>query len=175
MVDRDGESVCCVRSPAEGDQTSLHDHPSFTIGGIRDRRFQFCTLLTDQRHGGGFAADNVRTCANHAAAMAMVPELEAILSPPVQNSFSAKACSSNRATRVYRTVRTITITRRVLVSPEETNSLRSSWLTGDLEHRALRCSYLICTSKRPDPFAFAFDPFAFAFDPFDLSRPLIYE
>ena len=127
-------------------------HPSLTIGGIRDRRFQFCTLLTDQQPRWRLAAGNVRTCANHAAAMAMVPELDAILSPPVQNSFSATARSSTRATRVYRTVRTINVTRRVLGSPEEANSRRSSWLTGDLEHSALRCTYLTWTSKRTDPF-----------------------
>ena len=101
-------------------------HPSLTNGGIHDRRFHFCTLLTDQRHGGSFAAGNVRNCANHAAAMVMVPELEAILSPPVQNSFSATAPSSNRATRVYRTVRTINVPRRVLVSPDDAHQLRSS-------------------------------------------------
>ena len=61
--------------------------PSLTIGGIHDRRFQFCTLLTDLRQRVRLAAGNVRNCANHAAAMVMVLELEAILSPPV----SAKA------------------------------------------------------------------------------------
>ena len=105
-------------------------HPSLTNGGIHDRRFQFCTLLADQRPGGRFAAGNFRNCANHAAAMVIVPELEAILSPPVQCSFCAKARSSNRATSMHRAVRTINIARRVLISPEETKSLRTLWLTG---------------------------------------------
>ena len=105
--------------------------PGRLLGGIRDRRFQFCTLLADQRPRGGFAAGNFRTCANHAAAMVIVPELEAILSPPVQCSISAMARSSNRATSLHRAVRTINITRRVLISPEATNSLRSLWLTGE--------------------------------------------
>ena len=142
------------RFRADGDQTGLHDHPSLTIGGIRDRRFQFCTLLTDQRHGGGFAAGNFRNCAMHAAAMAMVPELEAILSPPVQCSISAKERSSVLATSTNRVRRTLNITRRVLISPEATNRLRSLWPTGDLEHSSLRCSYLIWPAKRPDPFDF---------------------
>ena len=60
-----------------------------SIGGIRDRRFQFCTLLTDQRPRVRIAAGNFRTCAIHAAAMEFVPELEAILSPPV-NARSAR-------------------------------------------------------------------------------------
>jgi len=77
------------------------------------------------------AAGNIRNWAMHAAAMAFVPELEATLSPPVQCSFSAKAPSANRATSKHRAVRTINITRRVPVSPEETDSLRSSCLTGE--------------------------------------------
>ena len=142
------------RFRADGDQTGLHDHPSLTNGGIHDRRFQFCTLLTDQQPKMRLAAGNFRTCAIHAAAMVIVPELEALLSPPVQCSFGAKARSSNRATSRHRAVRTINITRRVLVSPDATNSLRSLWPTGDLEHSLLRCSYLIWPSKRPDPFDF---------------------
>ncbi len=55
---------------------------------------------------------------------------------------------------LHRAVRTINITRRVLVSPEETVSLRSLRLTGDLEHGALRCTTLLIQSKRPDPFSF---------------------
>ena len=74
--------------------------------------------------------------------------------PSYRRLFNAKACSSNRATSSHRVVRTINITRPVLISPEETNSLRPSWLTGDLEHSALRCSHLTRTSKRPDPFSF---------------------
>ena len=54
-----------------------------TNGGVRDRRFQFCTLLTDQRPRVRLEAGNVRNCARHAAAMVIVPKLEAILSPPV--------------------------------------------------------------------------------------------
>ena len=54
--------------------------------------------------------------------------------PPYRRLLSAKACSSNRATSLHRTVRTIYITTQVLISPEETNSLRPSWLTGDLNH-----------------------------------------
>jgi len=57
-------------------------HPSRTIGGIHDRRFQFCTLLTDQRPKMRLAAGNIRNCAMHAAAMEFVFELEATLSPP---------------------------------------------------------------------------------------------
>ena len=48
-------------------------------------RCHFCTLLADQRHGGGFAAGNFRTCAMHAAAMATVPELK----PSYRRLFSA--------------------------------------------------------------------------------------
>ena len=59
-------------------------HPSLTIGGIHDRRLQFCTLLTDQQPKMRLAAGNIRNCATHAAAMAFVPELDAELSPPVQ-------------------------------------------------------------------------------------------
>ena len=106
-------------------------HPSLTIGGIRDRRFQFCTLLADQRHGGGFAAGNFRNCANHAAAMVIVPELEAILSPPFNVSISANERSSVLATSPLRSYRTINITRRVLVSPDGAYRLRSLLLTGD--------------------------------------------
>ena len=35
-----------LRSPADGDQTGIHGHPSLTIGGIRDRRFYFFTSAT---------------------------------------------------------------------------------------------------------------------------------
>ena len=97
-------------------------HPSLTIGGIRDHRFQFCTLLADQRPRMRLATGNIRNCAIHAAAMVIVPKLEAILSPPVQCSFSAKARSSNRATSAHRAVRTINITKRVLISPERSVS-----------------------------------------------------
>jgi len=62
----------------------FHCHPSLTIGGIHDRRLQFCTLLTDQQPKMRFAAGNIRNGAMHAAAMAFVPELDANLSPPVQ-------------------------------------------------------------------------------------------
>ena len=99
-------------------------HPcrlSLTIGGIHDRRFQFCTLLTDQQPRVRLAAGNVRNWATHAAAMAFVPELEATLSPPVQR----EGTPSNRATSKHRTVQAISITRRVLNTPEEANSLRS--------------------------------------------------
>ena len=106
------------RSRAAWQSDWLPCHPSLTNGGIRDRRFKFCTLLTDQRPSVRLAAGNVRTCAMHAAAMAMDPELEAIRSPPVQCSFSAKARSANRATSKHRAVRTIKVTRRVLISPE---------------------------------------------------------
>ena len=58
--------------------------PSLTIGGIRDRRLHFCTLLTDQQPRMRLAAGNVRNRGRHAAAMAFVPELDAELSPPVQ-------------------------------------------------------------------------------------------
>ena len=57
-----------------------------------------------------------------------------------------------RATSRHRAVRTINIARRVLISPEGTNRLRSSWLTGDLDRGALRCTDLLMQSKRPDPF-----------------------
>ena len=68
--------------------------------------------------------------ARHATPTVFVPDLEAVLSPPV----SAKACSSNQATCEHRAVRTINITRRVLVSQEDANRLRSSWLTGEFNH-----------------------------------------
>ena len=79
------------RFRADANQTGLHDHPSLTIGGIRDRRFQFCTLLADQRPRMRLATGNIRNCAIHAAAMVMVPELEAILSPP----FNARSARRN--------------------------------------------------------------------------------
>jgi len=79
-------------------------HPSLTIGGIRDRRFQFCTLLTDQQPRMRLAAGNIRNCATHAAAMEFVLELEANLSPPVQrdgmlnhsNNVDASSASNNQ-------------------------------------------------------------------------------
>ena len=147
--------------------------PSLTIGGIRDRRFQFCTLLTDQQPKMRLAAGNIRNCAMHAAAMDIVPELEATLSPPVQCSFSAKACSSNRATLKHRAVRTINITRRVLVSPER--SVSSSIIVADRRHQngilagsynviahvnLLGCNYLMKPLKRPDPFSFCHEVLA---------------
>jgi hypothetical protein len=58
--------------------------PSLTIGGIRDRRFQFCTLLTDQQPRMRLATGNIRNCAMHAAAMEFPPRLEATLTPPFQ-------------------------------------------------------------------------------------------
>jgi len=85
--------------------------------------------------------------------MEYIPELEAKLSPPVQRE-GMLIQTSNMNTS---TVRTINITRRVLNSPEATNSLRPSWLTGDFEHSALRCRYEIIPSKRPDrPDRFSF-------------------
>ena len=113
-------------------------HPSLTNGGIHDRRFQFCTLLADQRPRMRLAADNFRNCAIHAAAMAMLPELEAILSPPVQCSFSAKACETNRVASTYLAVRTINITSRVLISPERRVS--TSVIVADRRSRAKRTS-----------------------------------
>ena len=68
------------------------------------------------------AAGNIRNWAMHAAAMEFVPELEATLSPPVQRE------------GMLIQSRTICITSQVLISPEETNSLRPSWLTGDFNH-----------------------------------------
>ena len=65
---------------------------------------------------------------------------------------SAKACSSNLAPSLHQAVRTIYIKRRVLISPEETNSLQSSWLTSDLEHGALRCTYLLFHQRGLTPF-----------------------
>ena len=79
------------------------------------------------------ATGNIRNWAMHAAAREFVPELDATLSPPVQCSFSAKARSSNLATSLFRAVRTMIITRRELISPDATNSLRPSWLTGDFK------------------------------------------
>jgi len=73
-------------------------HPSLTIGGIRDRRFQFCTLLTDQQPKMRFVSGNIRSCANHAAAMAFVPELEATLTPPDQREGTLIDSSTARAT-----------------------------------------------------------------------------
>ena len=106
-------------------------HPARTNGGIRDRRSHFRTFPTDQRHGVRLATGNVRTCAMHAAAMVLVPELEAIGSPP----FNARSARTQfiriEQHAIVRVRRTINITRRVLISPEETNSLRSLWLTGD--------------------------------------------
>jgi len=54
--------------------------------------------------------------------------------PLYRRLLSAKACSSNLATSLHRAVRITNITTQVLNSPEETNSLRSSWLTGDFNH-----------------------------------------
>ena len=71
-----------------------------------------------------------------------------------QCSISAKERSSVLATSTNRVRRTLNITRGVLISPDATNSLRSSWPIGDLEHSAIWSSYLIRTSKRPDPFDF---------------------
>ena len=90
---------------------------SLTNGGIHDRRFQFCTLLTDQRHGGGFAARNFRTCAKHAAAMAMVPDLEAILSPPFRARSARTQLIRIEQDAIVRSHRTSNNTRRELVSP----------------------------------------------------------
>lgn len=74
--------------------------------------------------------------------------------PHYRRLFSAMAFSYNRATSLPRAVRTISITRQVLISPEGTYRLRSLWLTGDLEHSALWCTDLPMQSKRPDPFSF---------------------
>ncbi len=54
--------------------------------------------------------------------------------PLYRRLLSAKACSSNLATSSHRAVRITNITTQVLSSPEETNSLRPSWLTGDFNH-----------------------------------------
>ena len=129
------------RFRADGDQTGLHDHPSLTIGGIRDRRFHFCTLLTDQRPKMRLAAGNVCNCARHAAAMAMIPELDAILSPPFNARSARRNTQHIEHFANYRAHRTINITRRIYISPDATNSLRSLWSTGDLEHSAIRSSY----------------------------------
>jgi len=91
------------------------------------------------------AAGNIRNCANHAAAMEYIPELEAKLSPPVQRegmliqsrNILASSCST-------------IITRRVLVSPEATNSLRSLWLTGDFNHIENRKQGLTPTEFHPN-------------------------
>jgi len=56
---------------------------------LHDRRFQFCALLTNQQPRMRLAAGNVRNCATHAAAMEIIHELEATLSPPVQRGFRA--------------------------------------------------------------------------------------
>jgi len=68
------------------------------------------------------ASGNIRNCVIHAAAMEFVPGLEATLSPPVQRE------------GMLIQSRTICITTQVLISPEETNSLRPSWLTGEFKH-----------------------------------------
>jgi hypothetical protein len=61
-------------------------HPSQSIGGIRDRRFQFLPLPTDQRPSVRLAAGNL---CNGAAATVVVHSLDASLSPPVQRGVIA--------------------------------------------------------------------------------------
>jgi len=78
------------------------------------------------------ATGNIRNCAMHAAAMEFVPELEAKLSPPVQregmlNQSRNILVSSGSNHQHHKT-------RRVLISPEGSNRLRSLWLTGDNNH-----------------------------------------
>jgi len=75
--------------------------------------------------------------------------------PPYRRLFSAKACSSNRATSsLHRAVRTIYITTQVIISPEETNSLRPSWRTGDFNHIENRKQGLTPPSFPPTEFSF---------------------
>ena len=62
-----------VRSRAAWPSDWLPCHPARTNGGIRDRRFHFCTFPTDQRPRMSLATGNVRICAMHAAAMEFVP------------------------------------------------------------------------------------------------------
>ncbi len=49
------------------------------------------TLLTDQQPKMRLASGNVRNCAKHAAAIVIIPELEAKLSPPVQREGTIRA------------------------------------------------------------------------------------
>ena len=59
--------------PSRPSKLSVHASP-----------FQLFALRTDQQPRIRLAAGNVRNGANHVAAMVVVPELEATLSPPVQ-------------------------------------------------------------------------------------------
>jgi len=146
---RESESVCCVRSPAEGDQTGIHAIPALQSAASMTAVFSSVLYLQTSS----------QKCVLQRATFATVRHmrrrwnLPQSWKPNYRRLISAKACSANRATREHRAVRASNITWRVLVLPDATNSLRSSWLTGDLEHSALRCNYLIERSKRPDPFS----------------------
>jgi len=139
------------RSPADGDQTGIHAIPA--LQSAASVTAVFSSVLYSQ-------TSNLK-CVLQRATFATVRHmrrrwhLSLSWMPNYRRLFSAKACSSKLATSLHRAVRNINITRRVLISPEETIRLRSSWLTGDLELNTLMCNYLILRTKRPnrpDPF-----------------------
>ena len=125
------------RSPADGDQTGIHAIPA--LQSAASVTAVFSSVLYSQTSS--------QKCVLQRATFATVQHmrrrwnLSLSWKPSYRRLNSAKARTPNRATSLHRAVRTIYITRQVLISPEATNSLRSSWLTGDFR---AQCTLVLC-------------------------------
>jgi len=138
------------RFRADGDQTGIHAIPA--LQSAASMTAVFSSVLYSQTSS--------QKCVLQRATFATVRHmrrrwnLSLSWKPNYRRLFYAKACSSNRAKSLHRAIRTIYITTQVIISPEETNSLRPSWRTGDFKHIENRKQGLTPTSFPPNEFPF---------------------
>ena len=118
------------RFRADGDQTGIHAIPA--VQSAASMTAVCSSVLYSQTSG--------QECVLQRATFATVRHmrrrwcLSLSWKPHYRRLFNAKASSPNRTTSAHRSVRTINITRRVLISPEGTFCLRPWWRTGDFKH-----------------------------------------
>ena len=102
--------------------------PSLTIGGIHDRRLQFCTLLTDQQPKMRLASGNLCNCGLRCGGDRRYPFVG---SHHVAAYSARRHVEYSSRTLCIQSIPYTNITRGVLATPEETYRLRSLWQTGD--------------------------------------------